>query len=101
MKIKKGDEIKIITGKDKGKTGRVTKVFPEDNSVLADGLNMFKKHVKSRQQDKKGEVILVSKPIDVSAVRLVCPKCHKPVRVGYSIFEGNKSRICKKCSQTI
>ena len=54
MKIKKGDEIKIVTGKDRGKTGQVTKVFPQDNSVLVEGLNLFKKHSKPRQQDKKG-----------------------------------------------
>ncbi|MFY9493139.1 MAG: 50S ribosomal protein L24 [Minisyncoccia bacterium] len=101
MKIKKGDEIKIITGKDKGKTGRVTRVFPQDNSVLVEGLNLFKKHMRPRQQGKKGEVILVPKPVDVSAVRLVCPKCRKTGRVGYDLSSGRKARICKKCLQTV
>ena len=101
MKIKKGDEIKIVTGKDRGKTGQVTKVFPQDNSVLVEGLNLFKKHSKPRQQDKKGEVILIPKPVDVSAVRLVCPKCRKTTRVGYAVTGDHKSRICKKCAQAI
>jgi large subunit ribosomal protein L24 len=101
MKIKKGDEIKIVTGKDRGKTGKVSKVFPQDNSILVEGLNLFKKHMRSRQQDKKGEVILVPKPVDVSAVRLVCPKCHKASRIGYTFSDGHKFRTCKKCAQTI
>ncbi len=101
MKIHKGDEVKIVVGKDKGKTGRVIKVFPQERKVLVEGLNLFKKHAKPRQADKKGEVILVSKPVSVSASRLVCPRCHKITRVGFSVSLENKVRICKKCHQTI
>ncbi|MDP3764816.1 MAG: 50S ribosomal protein L24 [bacterium] len=101
MKIKKGDQVKIVSGKDKGKSGKVTKVFPEDNKVLVEGLNLFKKHAKSRQQDKKGEIILIPKPIAVAKIMIVCPSCNKPTRIGYSVTAGDKTRICKKCKQTL
>ncbi|MDP3800348.1 MAG: 50S ribosomal protein L24 [bacterium] len=101
MKIKKGDQVKIVSGKDKGKTGKVIRVFPEDNKVLVEGLNLFKKHVKSRQQDKKGEIILIPKPITISKIMMMCSSCNKPTRIGYSITDGNKTRICKKCKQTL
>ncbi|MEK7565385.1 MAG: 50S ribosomal protein L24 [Patescibacteria group bacterium] len=101
MKIKKGDQVKIVSGKDKGKSGKVTRVFPEDNSVLVDGLNLFKKHVKSRQQDKKGEIILIPKPVVISKIMIVCSSCNKTTRIGYSGTAENKARICKKCKQTL
>ena len=101
MKIKKGDQVKIVSGKDKGKTGKVIRVFPEDNKVLVEGLNLFKKHVKSHQQDKKGEIILIPKPITVSKIMMMCSSCNKPTRIGYSVSAGNKTRICKKCKQTL
>ena len=101
MKIKKGDEVKIVTGKDRGKTGKVIKSFPQDSSVLVEGLNMFKKHMRSRQAEKKGEVISISKPVNLSAVRLVCPECHKITRVGHKVEAQHKFRICKKCGKTL
>ncbi|MEK9174915.1 MAG: 50S ribosomal protein L24 [Patescibacteria group bacterium] len=101
MKIKKGDEVKIIAGKDKGKTGKIIKVFPQEFKFLVEGLNLFKKHAKPRQADKKGEVILVPKPVSISALRLVCPHCHKITRVGFLVNETAKTRICKKCQQAL
>jgi large subunit ribosomal protein L24 len=101
MKIKKGDEIKIISGKDRGKTGKVSKVYPKMNSVLVDGLNMFKKHMRKKQADKKGEIVLVPRPLKVSAIRMVCSNCGKVTRIGYDLSGENKVRICKKCKQAI
>ena len=98
MKIKKGDNVQIISGKDKGKTGKVIKVFIEENRVLVEGVNMRKKHKRSKRQDKKGEIVNLPVPIHVSNTMIVCGKCGKPTRVGYKINDsGQKIRVCKKC----
>ncbi|MDO8600707.1 MAG: 50S ribosomal protein L24 [bacterium] len=101
MKIKKGDTVKIISGKDRGKTGKVLKVFLEDERMLVEGVNMRKKHERAKRQDKKGEVITRPAPISVANAMLVCPKCSKPARVGYQISGKQKARICKKCGAEI
>lgn len=98
MKIHKGDTIKIITGKDKGKTGKILKVFSKKNKILIEGLNLCKKHVKSKKQGEKGQVVLVPRPISVSNAMLVCSSCNRTTKIGYR-FEGKtKKRYCKKCS---
>lgn len=101
MKIKKGDTVKIVKGKDKGKTGKVLKAIPKERAVLVEGLNLVKKHVKPRREGQKGEIVLVPRPINLSNVRLVCPHCHEVTRVGYRFVEGKKHRFCKKCAQII
>ena len=101
MKIKKGDEVKIISGKDRGKSGKVSKVYPSINSVLIEGLNLFKKHMRKKQADKKGEIVLVPRPVKISAIRFICKHCGKITRIGYDISGENKIRICKKCRQAI
>ncbi|MBI5401537.1 50S ribosomal protein L24 [Candidatus Wolfebacteria bacterium] len=101
MKIKKGDNIKIIKGKDKGKTGKVLKTFVKENKVLVEALNMFKKRVKPKRQGEKGEMISVPRPVQVSNVMLICPGCKNAVRVGYSIEGEIKKRMCKKCKSRI
>lgn len=101
MKFKKGDEIKIISGKDSGKTGKISKVYPKLDSVLVDGLNMFKKHMRKRQADKKGEIVLVPRPLKVSVIRMLCKNCGKVTRIGYDLNGEEKVRICKKCKQSI
>ena len=97
MKIKKGDKVKIIKGKDSGKTGKVLKVFSEKNKVLVEGLNIYKKHLRPKKQGEKGEIIALPKPLSASNVMLDCSSCGKAVRVGYLIENGKKTRICKKC----
>jgi len=97
MKIHKGDTIKIITGKDKGKTGKILKVLLKKNSILIEGLNLYKKHVHSKRQGEKGEMVLVPRPIDVSNVMLVCSNCGQAVKIGYRFDAERKLRICKKC----
>ena len=101
MSIKKGDLVKIIKGKDKGKTGKVIKVFPKDNRVVVDGLNLVKKIKRAKREGEKGELVLVPRPISRANVMLVCPYCKQPTRVGY-VKEGDKKyRVCKKCGAKI
>jgi large subunit ribosomal protein L24 len=101
MKIKKGDTVLIISGKYRGKTGKVLRVFPKGGKVLVEGVNIMKKHQKPRKTGEKGQVIEMPSPINISNVKLLCPKCGKPTRVGYKIIEGKKYRVCKKCGQEI
>jgi large subunit ribosomal protein L24 len=101
MKIKKGDEVKIIRGKDKGKTVKVEKVFTKSNSILIPGVNLFKRHMKSRFQNRPSEIIEVTKPLFAYNVALICPNCHKETRVGYKVEGKDKIRICRKCGKKI
>ena len=97
MKIKKGDQIKIIAGNDRGKIGRVLAVLPQAGKIVIDGLNMKKKHVRPKQQGRKGELVRVPAPVDASNVVIVCGKCGKQTRIGYKQEGATKVRICKKC----
>jgi large subunit ribosomal protein L24 len=101
MKLKKGDEVKITIGKDKGKTGKITETFPKENKILIAGLNVYKRHVKPQGQNKPGGIIDISKPLSSGNIALICPKCKKPSRVGFKIEGSVKSRICKKCGEII
>lgn len=101
MKIKKNDIVKMLAGKDSGKTGKVLRSFPEDSKVIVEGLNIVKKHAKPRRENEKGQRVEVPRKVTVSDVMLICPKCSKPTRVGYSVVKDNKFRICKKCKSEI
>ncbi|MEA2113707.1 MAG: 50S ribosomal protein L24 [Patescibacteria group bacterium] len=101
MKIKKDDTILVITGKDKGKKGKVLKVFPRQNKVLIEKVNIVKKHRRSKKEGEKGQIIELPKPIDSSDVKFVCPKCGQATRIGYRINKKEKNRICKKCKQEV
>ncbi len=96
MKIKKGDKVKVISGKDKGKEGTVEKVVLGKKAVIA-GINIVKKHVKPGKVSKEGGIISINKPIDISRIMLVCGKCKREVRVGYKITDSKKIRVCKVC----
>jgi large subunit ribosomal protein L24 len=95
MKIHKDDQVIVITGKDKGKTAKVTRAFPTEKKVLLEGVNLVTRHMK-RQGATPGQKVVFEKPIDVSNVMLVDPKTQKPTRVGYEIRDGKKVRIAKK-----
>ena len=97
MKIKKGDTIEIISGKDSGKTGKITKVDGKAGTVLIEGLNMFKKHVRPKKQGEKGQVVSLPRPLNAAKVMLFCSSCKKGVRVGYK----DEARICRKCKAAI
>lgn len=101
MKIKKGDQVLIISGKDRGKRGKVLDVFPKEERLMVEGANLRKKHVKPKRSGEKGQVVELPGPISSSNVKLICPKCGKPARVGYRIIEKKKYRICKKCNSEI
>lgn len=105
MNIKKGDEVLILTGKDKGKKGIVSRSLPQKEKVVVEGLNMVKKHVKPQGQTRQGGVIDKAMPIHVSNTMLICSECGKPTRVGHerrTINEKERSvRVCKKCHKVI
>lgn len=101
MKLKKGDEIIVTAGKDRGKKGKIEKVFPRQNKVLVAGINIYKRHLKPRGQGKPGGIIDITKPLPLGNVALICPKCGQKTRVGYEIRTKVKVRICKKCKETI
>ena len=102
MKLKKGDNIIVIAGKDKGRKGKIEKIFPKEGLVLLPGINVFKRHTKSRGEKQPGGIIDIIKPLPISNVALLCPKCGKPTRVGYRVSKDEtKSRICRKCQAII
>jgi len=90
-----------MSGKDKGKTGKIMRAFPRELKVLVEGANLKKKHVKPKKEGEKGQVVKVPAPIDVSDVKIICPKCGKTTRLGYRITGDKKARICKKCNNEI
>lgn len=101
MKIKKGDTVKVLSGKDKGKSGKIIRLIPKKGRVAIEGLNVYKKHSKPKKEGEKGEIIDVVRPINVSNVALMCPSCSKATRIGMRIDDGNKVRYCKKCNKVI
>ena len=98
MKIRKGDHVQVLTGKDRGKTGTVTRAYPEWGRVIVDGVNIAKKHQKPTSQTNTGGIIDKEMPIPVSNVAIVCGSCNKQTRIGYRFEpDGAKVRVCKKC----
>lgn len=101
MKLKRNDTVKILAGKDKGKSGKIEKIFESNNKIVVENINQYKRHFKARMQNQKSEILTITKPVNVANVGLVCPKCKKITRVGYSIEKGKKIRVCKKCGKGI
>lgn len=101
MKIKKGDQVEIIAGKDKGKRGKVMQVLPRESKVVVENLNIRKKHVRSRKEGEKGQRIEIPAPLDVSNVMLVCPHTDKVTRIGIKMEGGQKVRISKRANKEI
>lgn len=101
MKIKVNDKVKILSGKDLGKEGKVVQVFPKLEKVVVEGVNIMKKHLRTRKQGEKGQVLELAAPINVSKVALICIKCGRPTRVGYKITGDVKKRVCRKCKEII
>ena len=101
MKIRKGDKVTIICGKDRDKTGTIERVIPKKNRVVVTGLNMIKKHIRPSRNNPKGGVVDQAAPIDISNVKLVCPKCNRPTRIGFRLMKDEKKRQCKKCGEII
>ena len=111
MKIKSGDTIKVIAGKDKGKTGKVLQVFPKKNRASVEGVNLLIKHLRANKRDEKGQRVQFPSPLSLSNMMVICSKCKKEARIGYSLVkiedkEGvkpkfKKHRICKKCNEVL
>lgn len=97
MKLKKGDNVKVLSGNDKGKTGEILEIQPKNDKVIVKGVNVRKKSVKARKQGDESGIISVECAIPSAKVNVVCPKCGKVTRIGYKIEDGKKVRICKKC----
>jgi large subunit ribosomal protein L24 len=98
LKIKKGDRVRVLTGKDRGATGEVTRVLPTAGKVIIDGVNVAKKHQKATKATMQGGIIDKDMPIPVANVAILCPTCGRTTRVGYKIdAAGTKVRACKKC----
>lgn len=96
LKIRTGDRVQVLTGKERGKQGTVSKVFPRDAKVIVDGVNTAKKHAKARSAEQPGGIIAIDMPLPVANVGIICDKCG-PTRVGYRVEDGHKTRICRKC----
>ncbi|MBI2024110.1 50S ribosomal protein L24 [Candidatus Giovannonibacteria bacterium] len=99
-RIKKGDSVIVISGKDKGHGGKVLKVYPGDDLVLVEGLNLRKRHRRPRKTGEKGSIVQSPAPMAMSKVMPKCPNCQKGVRVGSAGHEsGERKRVCKKCEK--
>ena len=97
LNVKKGDTVVVLSGKDKGKQGKVLGTVPGSLKVVVEGINMVTCHVKPRRQGEEGGIVKREAAIYASKVQVVCPKCDKGTRVAYKIVDGKKIRICKKC----
>ena len=98
MNIKKNDKVKILAGKDRGKSGKVAQVYAERNKISVEGLNLIYKNMRPRKQGEAGQRIQFAAPLDASNVAVICPKCNRPTRLGSKRLENQKKvRVCKKC----
>ena len=101
MKIRKGDNVIMLSGKDNGKTGNVSRVLAGESKIVVEGLNLLKRAIRARKQGQKGQIISKERAVNIASVALVCKSCGKPTRVGYRIDGETKVRICKKCKNTV
>ena len=101
LNVKKGDTVVVISGKDKGKQGKILAAMPEDQRVIVQNVNMITAHVKPRKQGEEGGIVKREAAIYASKVQVVCPKCDKPTRVAYEIKDGKKVRVCKHCGAAL
>ncbi len=104
MKIKKNDTIKVLAGKDKGKTGKVIRAYPDAQKVVVEGVNLIVKHVRAQKSGERGQRIYLPSPLGLSKVQLVCPNCGKATRIGLRMVQGarqKKERVCKKCTAAL
>lgn len=102
MRVKKGDKVYVLTGKDRDKTGTVSKVLLEKGKVIVDGVNIVKKTVKGSQKNPQGGIIEKSAPINVSNVQVICPNCNKSAKTAMKVLKnGKKERVCRKCGKEV
>jgi large subunit ribosomal protein L24 len=101
MNIRKGDNVVMLSGKDRGKKGKVLFAFPAAGKVVVEGLNLVARHQRARKQGQKGQVVHKERAVSASAAQLICSKCGRPTRVGSKTVGKNKARVCKKCGGEI
>ena len=106
MRLRKGDNVKVAAGKNRGKTGKIIQAFPDRELVVVEGVNMMKKHVRVRKEGEKGQTLEFAGPVRASAVMLICPKCTKTTRIAMKMLVGEdgktqRVRACKKCGESI
>ena len=101
MNIKVNDKVKILSGKDRGKTGKVIQVFPENSRVVVEGVNLTKKNMRPRKMGEKGQIIELAGPLSLSKVMILCPKCGRAVRMAKKIEAGKNKRVCRACKEII
>ena len=101
IKYKVGDKVKILRGKDKGREGTIEKIYPKQKKALVPEINIYKKHVKGTQGGQKGGIYDIPRPIALSKLAVVCPKCKKPSRMGFRMVGDSKKRVCKKCNREV
>ncbi len=101
MKIHKNDQVLIISGKDKGRKGKVIEALPKQGRLVIEGINLRKKHMRPKKSGEKGQIVEMPVPLNVSDVKVICSKCGKAVRTVYKLKGKKKYRICKKCKQEI
>ncbi len=100
--VKTGDTVVILSGKDKGKQGKIMAVSPKEQKVIVEGAGIVSKHVKPRKMGEVGGIVKAESAIYACKVQLVCPRCKQPTRVGHKLYEdGTKERICKKCGESL
>ena len=101
MKVKKGDTVVILSGKDRGKQGKIMGTVPKESKVVVEGANIATCHVKPRRQGESGGIVTREAALPVCKVQVVCPKCGKPTRVGMKLEDDKKTRVCKKCGAAL
>ena len=102
MNVKKGDIVVVLSGKDKGKQGKVLKSDPKGEKVIVEGVNVAMKHQKPRKQGEEGGIVKMETPIYACKVMRICPKCNKPTKPAFRFLDdGSKARVCKKCGEII
>jgi large subunit ribosomal protein L24 len=100
VKVLREDTVLVIAGKERGKTGRVRQVLPKEDRVVIEGINIVKRHMKPRSATaRQAGIIEKEAPLHVSNVQVICPKCNKPTRIGYSVTDDRKARVCKHCNE--
>ena len=101
LHVKTGDNVMVISGKDKGKTGKVLQTSPKEGKVIVEGVNKVKRHTKPNVKAPQGGILVKEAPLHACKVMLVCPACNKPTRVGHKEVNGKNVRVCKKCGEVI
>lgn len=102
IRLRKGDLVKVIAGKDLGSTGKIIRIVPDKNAVIVEGVNFVKKHAKRTREDRQGGIHEIEAPINVSNLMLICPKCKRTTRIGHIILaSGKKVRSCRVCGEVV